>query len=37
MEENGAMLPTNIWENIGVRFDQEILTDKYRRLETIYE
>ena len=37
MEENGYMLPTNIWDKIGVKFDREILTDKYRRLETIYE
>jgi len=40
MEEESDLyniIPLSIWTQIGINFDEKIMTHKYRKLQTIYQ
>jgi hypothetical protein len=40
MEEGSNLnytIPLHVWTEVGVNFDQKIVKNRYRRLQTIYQ
>lgn len=40
MEENSDAnntIPLDVWTKVGVKFDEKIVTNRYRRLQFVYQ